>query len=227
MGRFLPKALSTWNTFADGGIVVLDDNSDDGSREACKDAGAYLVDDAVGSAPAWGAEAPARARLFEEAWNFARVGDYILWLDADMTPARDPRILTETGAEAVFFTLYDLWETEPLRYRSDAFWRGHLFPRIWMVKKRAMPTGWRWTTRGIHSGHLPSNLEFATFAYAPQDFALLHFAYTSEELRDEKYVQYASVAAELTEFEKRHAVSIRDASPALEDLPFRPELSLV
>lgn len=226
LGRFLPSALHAWAKFAHE-IVILDDNSGDGSREFAEDFGARVVPRGGDDPLAWGNETPARRALFEAAWEFTRVGDYIFWLDADMVPARDPRPLVETEADGIFFRLYDLWSTSPLTYREDSFWRGHLFPRLWLLRKQDRPiSSFRWSGRGIHSGHLPEGLDLVQMAYAPEDFSLLHYAYSEPDLREEKYAAYASVSTELTEFERSHAVSIMDESPRVLRLPFEPSITL-
>ena len=223
--RFLPRVLDIWGKFADE-ILVLDDGSTDDSREIASRAGAYVVD-AESSRVAWGAEAPTRARLFDLAWNLARLDDYILILDADMIPARNPRVLMDAEADMVFFALFDLWGTKPLVYREDAFWRGHLTPRVWMIRKTVHGhVPWEWSRRGVHCGHLPQNFTGESGVYAPRSMSLLHYAYSSPELRDEKYVAYASVAAHLSEHEIAHARSIRDLNPDTFHLEFTPEYTL-
>jgi len=231
MDRFLPSALRAWSTFADE-IVILDDNSGDGSDDFAEDFGAHVLRRRDAPA-AWGAETDARRTLFEAAWSFARVGDYVLWLDADMVPARSPRVFMDSESDGVLFRLYDLWGKDDggrLLYREDSFWQGHFVERLWMVKKRRdeeVPREWEWGQRGIHCGHLPLNFACDSFVMVPEDYYLLHFAYVAPELREEKYVRYASVAAELTTFERDHAKSILDAAPELIQLPFEPELSLI
>ena len=171
----------------------------------------------------WGQEASARERLWSLAWNAASEGDYVFVLDADMVPARSPRILMETGADTIFFTLYDLWA--PGIYREDALWQGHLHPRAWMFRKR--PIGeLRWSDRGIHTGHAPLNYPLGSLAFAPRDFSLLHYGYINSDIRREKHARYMSVAAQLSASERRHAETILDAKPALYALPFEPDLTL-
>lgn len=227
MTRFLPRALAAWDTFASH-IAILDDNSTDGSYEFAKEFGAITRRRDPSAAKAWGAEGAARRELFEFAWDVARVDDHILVLDADMTPARDPRAFCTPEVDGVWFVLYDLWDVAPLRFRADRFWRGHHVPRLWSVRKtKERPKAWEWHADRIHVGHFPSNLPLmSNLAYAPPDHGLLHFAYAAPELREEKYVRYASVAADLTDFERAHAISILDDAPSLERLGFEPDLTL-
>ena len=226
MSRFFPDALKAWSTFASD-IIVLDDGSTDGSKEHAKEFGAFVVERSDAPLSAWGAETPARAALFEAAWKFTRYDDFILWLDADMVPAKDPSLFATPDVDAVAFVLYDMWNER--EFREDAFWRGHLFPRLWMIRKRkgAEPSeGWKWSGRGIHSGHLPENFTYDSLLYAPKDYGLLHYAYVTPELREDKYARYASVSSDLTTFERDHAISIMDPSPSLVHLSFTPELRL-
>lgn len=233
MGRFWRQALAAWATFTHD-VIVLDDGSTDETADLAREADALVIQRPAGAPTAWGDEARAREQLFAEAWRVTRVDDYILILDADMVPARDPRILTETGADGVFFRLYDIWKIREraeggpprLWYRDDRFWRAHHHPRVWMVRKTREfePHTHDWPARGMHSGHLPASMRFERFAWAPEDFSLLHFAYATESLRDEKYVSYAKVSADLTDFERAHARTIRDEAPPLVELPFTPDL---
>ena len=228
MHRFFPSALASWTSFADE-VHVLDDSSDDGSYEFARDFGVHVV--RREEEPMWGREASAREELLRLGWAEARVDDYIFVLDADMTPARDPKVLLEAGRDGVLFGLYDLWKEDSdgrLWYREDEMWRGHLFPRIWMIRKRASLRfdEFSFGSRGMHVGHFPRNLDFDTLTYAPEDFSLLHHAYVNEEVRAAKYEDYAKVASDLHESERIHARSIMDPHPRLIELPFEPELRL-
>lgn len=223
--RFLRSALVAWNSFADD-IVILDDGSTDDTAQICKDAGAYVVDAEMDEV-AWGREALTRAKLFNLAID--RGTDYIFFLDADMVPARDPRRLMDTDADAVAFVLYDLWAKEDSRlyFRNDNFWQGHLSPRVWMIRRPEIPEkGWSWNDRGIHCGHLPLNLRSSRIASAPLDYGLLHYAYLTPALRAEKASQYLSVRSQLTSHEAAHAASIEDPHPQVSPLAFTPEYEL-
>jgi len=233
--RFWRSALEAWSAFADR-IVVLDDDSDDNrqvyiAEEVCGDKLFYFFRNARSTA--WGQESPARAKLWELAEELSEPGDYIFVLDADMTPARDPRPLLQAEPAAVAFPLYDLWDTRVAKrpwYRSDYFWQGHRHPRIWLVRRpdQSPEGGWSWNERGIHCGHLPSNLAYdpARVVVAPREYALLHYAYSSPALRQAKAARYEAVADKLTDFERAHARSILDPDPPIFPLPFTPELVL-
>jgi hypothetical protein len=62
--------------------------------------------------------------------------------------------------------------------------------------------------------------------FAPPDFGLLHYAYSSPELRREKHRRYMDAASNLLPEEFRHAESILDLRPRLRPLPFLPRHSL-
>ena len=225
MHRFLPRTLEVWNDFSDS-LIILDDGSTDGSREAAESAGAYLVDDALQSKKvAWGNEAPTRKLLFETAWERTAEGDYIFFLDADMIPARCPRPIIDGEGETFAFALYDLWE--PKRYRDDSYWAGHFHPRPWMIKRTSEEGPWEWNERGIHCGHFPLNLRLSKIRYAPQDFSILHYAYVTSALRKAKHKQYVKVRKQLSDFEWAHVESILRPEPTLKDLPFEPEYTLL
>ena len=226
--RFLRSALDVWATFSDE-ILILDDSSTDNSKAIAEDAGACVLDAEMESL-AWGREAPTRALLWEHAVSHSSEGDYIFILDADMIPAQSPRPLLDAEPDAVAFALFDLWgETEDGRrfFRNDSLWRGHLYPRVWLVKAPKKPQEpWEWSTRGIHTGHFPVNLPLERVMVAPREYSLLHYAYVSDDLRQEKASRYASVWDDLTAFERTHASSILDVSPQISPLPFHAPLRL-
>lgn len=225
-GRFFRDALSIWNQFADL-ILVLDDDSTDNTRELAVEAGAIVK--CRQSKPAWGNEAPARKELWDFAMDVAPDDGWLLFLDADMIPARSPReLLASTSSDAWAFVLFDLWAEKQgkLYYREDAYWQGHLHPRIWLIKK-PKPQDWTWNDRGIHCGHLPLNFSLQKGAgLAPFDMGLLHGAYLTEALREAKRGLYGAVSTISTSHEVRHAQSIMDPNPRLLPLPFTPEYTL-
>ena len=213
---YLPSALAAWNQFADT-IVVLDDHSTDDTAELCRSAGAFVVD-WDGSA-AWGQETPPRKALWEAAVQSG--SDFIMVLDADMVPAKDPKELLIGGIDGVSFLLFDLWGEDV--YRSDHYWRGHTVPRLWLVRNPHHNRGHVWSGRHIHSGHFPQNLQLERIVGAPREYSLLHYAYSRADDRRNKKKQYLSQGKFLTLHEWMHALSIETPDPDL--LPLDVDVS--
>ena len=224
--RFLPGALRVWSSFADR-IVFLDDSSTDNTKQLAKDAGALVFD--VGSAaPMWGNESPVRRQLFDLACEFTPHDGFILFLDCDMIPARDPRPLMDGTSSGWAMPLWDLWGEKNGRplYRSDEYWYGHSAPRVWMIRNPG-PGDYVWNDRGIHCGHLPANLQFPRgVAVAPQDFGLLHYGWAFDDYRKQKVERYLSVNDQLATHEARHTLSALDPDPKIYPLPFVPTYRL-
>jgi hypothetical protein len=214
-GRFLPSALAAWREFADR-IVVLDDGSTDGSVELCN---AYGADVYCQDAAMFGNEWAARRKL----WHLATPdSDWVMWLDADQVTSCDPR--PHLKAAVSLFRVYDLWGEN--HYRDDAWWTGHL--RHWWpaVHVPSLPPDFRdeWAKRGWHSGHVPVNVPGP--AHAVQDCSVLHYAYSTPELRAQKAAMYAALAPHLTPREQFHGRTILIPRPNVKPLPFEPEYRL-
>lgn len=213
--RFLPSALEAWGEFADR-IVVLDDGSTDATPDILKAADVeYHRQEPLMA----GAEWKARRKLWRLASEDA---DWVLHLDADQVPSCDPRPHLEPPVSA--FRVYDLWSEDT--YRSDAWWTGH--KRCWWpsVHVPSLPGGFtdEWPERGWHSGHVPANVPGPV--HPVQGCAILHYAYASPELREEKAAMYDDLAPHLTEQERFHASTITTPNPRTEPLPFTPEWPL-
>lgn len=223
-GKFLRSALEAWLDFSDE-VLLLDDASTDDTLMVAGEFSGVRVAHRMTPDAAWGKEASARAALWEWACGNTEAGDYILIADADQTPARDPRPLLLSQPETVAFRLFDMWS--PTEYRTDGHWKAHETARLWLFKRVPEPSeGWLWPERGIHCGHAPLNYPITRFPVtAPIDFSWLHMAYSTPELRVAKHAQYASVAAQLSDFERAHADSIL-SPPTLAPLPFEPQYTL-
>lgn len=217
--KFLASALDVWHEIADE-VLVVDDASEDETPELVRASGATLVRKDV---HLWGDEANARHALWEEAVARTDEGDYIFVLDADMVPAEDPREFLTGEPDALAFVLYDLWS--PHAYREDFYWQAHKRHRIWCVR-RPSDREWEWPELHIHSGHLPLNLDIESVYHLPEEYGILHYAYSSHALRTTKHAQYASVREHLSGFQQSHARSILDDEPTLHPLPFTPRFKL-
>lgn len=213
---WLRQTLPVWEQISDG-IIALDDHSTDNTRQMLREAGALIVESPQ-EEPAWGREAAPRAALFD-AFHKSDY-DFGLWLDADMIPARDPRPLLHEAITGVSFALYDLWS--PSHYREDGYWFGHRYPRTWLIRRPVPRFQADWNERWMHCGHFPKNLVGGRIVRAPLDYSLLHYAYSSPELRARKLAAYRGVSAALDDHERAHAESIGDDAPCLKPLPFAP-----
>ena len=214
--NYLDSALRAWNQFADR-IVVLNDNSTDNTADLCREHDAFVVD---WSGPkAWGNETPARKALWDAAVQSGC--DFIMVLDGDMVPARNPKDLLVGGIDAVAFYLYDLWAEDA--YRFDHFWCAHTVPRLWIARNPGRTGGFHFSGRKLHSGHFPTGLKLERIVTAPREYSILHYAYVTEKDRQKKKKQYLSQGHLLTTHEWLHACSIDDPEPRL--LPLDVDVS--
>ena len=223
--RYLREVLDWHGQW--GPCVVLDDGSDDGTPDLCRQHPSVLrCETRPAGVVAWGTESPARAHL----WNMAEeAGDWVLVADADQLLSEDPRPLCQTRVlNAWSFVLYDLWDEKRGLYREDQFWRGHLFPRPWLFNPHRTPAGWRaqWSGRGIHTGHCPANFPLVTRP-APAEYYWLHLGYARAEDRLAKLAKYRSVANQMSPSEIAHAESIADPNPTLRVLPFAKPIRIL
>lgn len=205
--KYLERVLTRCLQFSDK-VLVLDDGSTDGSDRMAWRLGCEVRRRT--GAGMWGNEAPARAELWD--WGAEEAGDgWLLVCDADMELHGDPRPLTLSRQHTAWaFVLYDMWS--PKEYRKDSFWQGHRHPRPWMFKPSAMRSEAPiWPARGLHTGHAPLNFRYDTGILDNRQLYWVHLAYSTPELRAQKYQQYLAKQDQLSDFELAHAASILDA----------------
>lgn len=221
--RWLPSLLQGWAAFADA-IIALDDSSTDSTVELLQSCPKVELHRRQPGEAMWGQEASAR----QELWRLGVASDaeWLLCLDADMIPACDPRPLLHPAVDAVAFRLYDLWHLDPPLYRTDSYWRGHEYPRIWAIRNPGSGFEDCWPDRGLHCGHFPLNLTYKRCITAPPEHSLLHLAYSDKDSRLAKRQQYMSQAMRLSPQELAHAASITDSPVQLSRIPFPIEYSI-
>lgn len=191
-------------------VCLLDDRSQDDTAKIARTLGCVVKERSVLKEPAWGAEGPARAEL----WDFAakEAGDgWVLFCDADQILVGDPRPFTLSWeSNTVAFPLYDCWESETT-FRADGYWTAYQIARPWMVRPSMVPEGWtpQWNRQGLHVGHLPGN--WVTICPIVTDSVhWLHLGYLTAERRAAKHKQYLGKRELLTPQEQAHAESILD-----------------
>ncbi len=220
-GRYLRSALAAWSAFADE-IVALDDYSTDGTFELLRATPGVRAFTGDPEHVAWGNEWHSRRLLWDAALESKC--DWLLWLDADMVPAADPRELEARDVDALAFRLYDLWRIDERGrhwYRVDGQWQAHKHPRVWMIRRPAAQT-WQWNARGLHCGHLPLNYTPKRTLVAPVQHSLLHYGYADALDRETKRHAYCSNAQLLSPQEYSHAASISDDAFIAFQLPMVP-----
>lgn len=214
--KFLPSALEAWTQFADR-LCVLDDGSTDRTVELLLTAGAEVHQQ---DPSMFRGQVTDEWRSRRKLWHLAtRVGtDYVIWLDADQVLSCDPRPFLREAHPC--FRVFDLWSEN--EYREDAWWVGHQTPWWSGAYVPLLPDDFRdqWNERGVHCGHVPVNVP-GQRCNMPVECAVLHYGFSSPELRQQKAARYEEIAASLTPQERFHAQTI--LRPArTKPLPFEP-----
>ena len=195
-GRYLEEVLEDVARFCDE-IVVVDDGSTDATPDIARASGASVFSSGSDKDQGfWGSnETVPRADLWARASSAAGRDGWLLIADADhlltgITPD-DFRILCRAeNVNAWAFRLFDCWEREPYRHRTDGYWQAWCRPRPWLFRGR--PTEDfepQWDTRGIHSGHFPANYPMCV-GNAPGCAGIIHLGYCKPEDRAAKARKY-------------------------------------
>lgn len=195
--RFLPKLLPIWAEFADK-IKILDDGSTDDLESVCGPHDVQIRRTDVGM---YGNRGEGRRELWEYAVEGEEPGTWILVLDADMTPADDPRPWAK--GHRIAFRTFDMWSYS--HYRDDVFWQRPW--RTWAVRLTSKEGKWRGSD--AHTDHFPYN--YGTGYSTPCPVPMLHYAYATPESRKRQADKYQGL--ELTKAERAHADTILDEKP--------------
>jgi len=217
MGRYLQQVVPIWQEFADD-ILVVDDRSTDGSREYMIEEKCRVYDNL--SEPMMGAEHDIRQYLWDIATQSKH--DILLWLDADMYPACNPKDAFREDANSFAFKYYDLWgEWE---YRDDVWWDAHTRPRVWAIRNPG-PNSHKLPRAAWHSGHIPDSAKIQPLQVMDDRYSLLHLAYATPEGRKRQFAKYALLYQDsaLSPAAWGHALTIMDKAANTAMLPFAPE----
>ena len=159
-GRYLEKVLTSMYKICHK-IIVVDDCSNDNTREICKEFGAEVH---VSEKSLWGIdELQQRMRLWNLAINNANNKDWILCLDADEVLEDSKRFVTEIvvpvdwfgqDLDGISFRLFDMWDEK--HYRDDEFWNAHNRQWVFMVRYKE-GYKYEWSNKKLHCGRFPLN----------------------------------------------------------------------
>lgn len=189
--RYLEPCIASLLAFCDL-VVVLDDASDDGTREWLVDHPDERLHVALASEPGFFVhEGRTRQRLLDETLKHAPT--HILAIDADELVtdggalveqvARDPDVPVWT------LPLEEVWKAEPsgLHVREDGGW-GQGLAFVWRVPDDLDPM-WRIMQKKLACRRVPP----AVFRQRPRmldDVSLLHFGWADEGARRARHARY-------------------------------------
>lgn len=193
--RYLREVLTNVSLLCDD-IVLVDDNSTDGTVEMAREFDAKVL--ALDSIDGWWgkAEAPARAMLWNAAVAEAGLDGWVYVADADHILAEVTRqdlhqLARASHVNAWAWPLWDCWDS-PVQHRVDGYWVGWAYPRPWMAKAYPAPDFQpSWSRQGLHVGHFPSNYPFA-YGVAPG--GIQHLGYVKAADRAAKAAKYLAPA---------------------------------
>ena len=210
--RFLEDCLKNMRKITDK-LVVMDDGSTDNSYAI---AAKYATEMYSSERLYKKSEALLRNQLWVECCKMAEEGDFIFINDCDeiFTLSSTAHFAEEMDkanyydADAMGFERYDMW-SEKL-YRRDQMWNsGISYVRCVRYKKNYT---YYWNQMKLHCGSIPVN---AYFNFYPTKLQILHWAYSTPELRRQKYNFYKEYDPDCIWGNKTKYESILDENPLL------------
>ena len=193
--RYLEEILTDVARFCDE-IVVVDDNSEDNTRDICSRWATVHHAKNDSGRGFWGADETNLRRLLWElasdaggpdSWTYVFDADHLL---TGITPDDFRMLCRAEHANAWAFRLFDCWERGPYRHRTDGYWQAWAKPRPWLFRANPNPTfSPGWDARGIHSGHCPTNYPLCG-AVVSGLVGIIHLGYCKPEDRAAKARKY-------------------------------------
>jgi hypothetical protein len=199
--RWLEEMLHHSNMVVDH-MFVFDDASEDETAAICEHYGASVVVRQPGE-PSF---ARNEGQFRQCAWNHFREscdpqeGEWVFALDADEFPICPVSVWPRLGVEASInkalrdnaiacdIEFKEVWELDPVRYRTDGFWDTIHHPRLFAYQDSA-----EWNGKRLGGGSWPQYVSEAK-ATEVLDLVVLHYGYARAGDREAKYQRYSELA---------------------------------
>lgn len=214
--RCLRQMLDSASEYVDE-IVILDDNSTDGTYEICKSYPKVVRIERVQGTDFATNESVPRIRLFEMTKEINP--DWIISLDADEIMEdrfkREIRRLLDNPRGNYWFGIvfYHFWHSMT-HYRIDKLWRPGAGARIF---KYVPGYEYQWQQTRLHCGSLPCNI-FNYFPGTYTDYRVKHYGYADgPERTKQKYLWYIERDPNSEMCPRSHYDSMLDTDPVLEE----------
>lgn len=187
MSRFLPLVVQHLLTFCDS-VIVLDDNSDDGTFEWCDTQSNVLVQRNTGP-QFYEYESQARQQLLD--WTLFWKPDWVLSIDADEFVSHPEALHRAMWSEYPVWTLdmEEVWkaDVEHLHMRVDGQWGPRLCPILWKAPKE-VTSEWAIPPRKLACGREPAIVRRTKFRKSGS--SVYHFGWTREAARQARFDRY-------------------------------------
>lgn len=214
--RFLKQFLDNMSQLTKK-IVIIDDGSTDNSISICSKytSNIWQTDRLMTKN-----ESVLRQTLWEKCSELCKENDYILIQDCDEFYTNSSlenfektiSISEKLGADSITLTKYDMWNKN--QYREDPpLWQAHFNFLVWCVKYKKNYK-YYWNNMKLHCGSIPINAYFSAF---PSKLQVQHLAYSTLELRTQKYDFYKKLDQNPSDRMKAQYDSILDENPTLID----------
>lgn len=189
--RYLQPFVEHLLEFVDE-IRVLDDRSDDGTREWLREQERVYVQHST-ALPMFVDEGAARNALLD--WTIAGKPTHVIAIDSDefVSNGAALRAACEADLDPGVWSLemQEVWKADrrKLWTREDGGWRAHRVPVLWRVPER-LDASWRIEGKALACGREPMAVRKLAPRALRTGVSLLHFGWANEAERERRYQRY-------------------------------------
>lgn len=214
--RFLKQYLDKVSQLTNK-LFYIDDGSTDGSLSILSEYTSNIIQT---NRQFEKNESELRQLWWNEVKKIANENDFILILDCDELLTENSiknfeeqlNIANKLQSDALGIWRYDMWNKT--QYREDNIWKSHLIPWISCVKYSKYNNDNYWYNMKLHGGSFPLNYYFCAF---PSKLQVQHMAYSTLELRKQKFDFYKKYDNNPSLIMEKQYNSILDENPHLVD----------